>query len=149
MGSKDDTLQLSVAERMAGLAKAKSSAERLKAAGVSVSRPGQDQSVSLEAARATVEYWPAAPKNVAEKLLDHYGAPNEATPTKLFWYSTGPWSRMELTADEVVHNFPTPHTDFLTQYLHYPVDADRASELVRFDGSVLVDRTTGEIGARC
>ncbi|MDP9402755.1 MAG: hypothetical protein M3P85_05350 [Actinomycetota bacterium] len=53
----------------------------------------------------------------AEKILDNYGAPNEATPTKLLWYRVGPWSRMELTADEVVHNFPTPHTDYLTQYV--------------------------------
>jgi hypothetical protein len=32
-------------------------------------------------------------------------------PPKLFWYGIGPWSRMELTAGELLHNFPMPHTD--------------------------------------
>lgn len=56
---------------------------------------------------------------------------------------------MELTADEVVHHFPTPHTDFLTQYVDCPVPAERASDLVAFDGSVLLGRTAGQLGARC
>ena len=54
-----------------------------------------------------------------------------------------------MTADEVVHNFPTPHTDYLTQYVDYRVPPGVSSELARFDGSVLVDRTAGEMGARC
>ncbi|MGK5451514.1 hypothetical protein, partial [Streptomyces radiopugnans] len=103
----------------------------------------------LSQAQTTIQHWPEAPKKVAEKILDHYGAPNEATPTKLLWYRNGPWSRMELTADEVVHNFPTPHTDFLSQYVDYPVPAERVSDLVAFDGSVLVDRTAGQLGSRC
>jgi hypothetical protein len=48
-----------------------------------------------------------------------------------------------------VHNFPTPHTDYLTQYVDFPVPAERAADLVAFDGSVLVNRTAGQIGARC
>jgi hypothetical protein len=56
---------------------------------------------------------------------------------------------MELTADEVVHNFPTPHTAYLTQYVDYPVPAVEANELIAFDGSVILDRTAGQIGARC
>jgi len=60
--------------------------------------------------------------------LEHYGAPNEVTPTKLFWYRGGPWARMELTADQVLHNFPTPHTDYLTRYVDYPVPANKASD---------------------
>ncbi len=90
-----------------------------------------------------------APKKAAEKPLEHYGPPNEATATKLFWYREGPWRRTVLTADEVVHNFPTPHTDFLTQYVGYRVPVAKTAELVEFDGSVLVDRTAGELGARC
>ncbi len=56
---------------------------------------------------------------------------------------------MELTADEILHNFPTPHTDYLTQWIDYPVPAEAATPLAAFDGSVLVDRTAGQIGARC
>lgn len=149
MGSQDDHLEVPTNERMASLATAKASAERLKAEGSSASEPGQRETVTLAAARTIVQQWPEAPQKVAEKILEHYGPPHEATPTKLFWYRTPPWSRMELTADEVVHNFPTPHTDFLTQYVDYPVPPSKASELVEFDGSLLLDRTAGQIGARC
>lgn len=85
----------------------------------------------------------------AKAILERYGAPHEATPSKLLWYRIGPWARMELTADEVVHNFPTPHTDYFTQYVDYRVPASKASELIAFDGSVIIDRTAGQIGARC
>ncbi|WP_219420200.1 hypothetical protein [Pseudonocardia nigra] len=67
----------------------------------------------------------------------------------MFWYRVGPWARMEITADEVLHNFPTPHTDYLTQWIDYPVPAEAGSALAAFDGSTLVDRTAGQLGARC
>jgi hypothetical protein len=149
MGAKDDHLQMSTKDRMASLATAKASAERIKRSGDSGSFRGQRESVPIETARSIVRDWPEAPQKTAAVLLDHYGAPNEATPTKLFWYDVGPWSRMEITADEVVHNFPTPHTDYLSQYVRYSVDSAKGSDLMAFDGSTLIDRTTGELGARC
>jgi hypothetical protein len=121
----------------------KPSARRLQAEGGAASEVGQQQSVPLDQARAIVQSWPEAPKKAAEKLLKHYGAPNEATPTKLFWYRRGPWSRIELTADEVLHSFATLHVVYLTQYVDYQVRADKAADLVKFDGSVIVDRTAG------
>lgn len=149
MGSEDDQLQMSTAERMQAMATVKASAKRLQSQASAAAELGQRQSVRLEAARSIIEHWPEAPRKTAEKILEHYGPPNEATPSKLFWYRTGPWSRMELTADEVLHHIPTPHTDYFTQYVDYPVRADKAGELVAFDGSVIIDRTAGQIGARC
>jgi hypothetical protein len=149
VGSEDDNLSLSTRERMASLASAQSSARELQAEGSGASELGQQQSIPAGDARRIVEQWPEAPRKAAHKLLDHYGPPNEATPTKLFWYRAERWSRIELTADEVVHNFPTPHTDYLTQYVDYPVPAQKASELVAFDGNVIIDRTAGQLGARC
>lgn len=149
MGSEDDNLNIPTHERMGSLATAKASAKELQAQGAVANEPGTKQTLSLQQAQAIISSWREAPKKAAEKILDHYGPPNEATPTKLFWYRVGPWTRMELTEDEVIHNFPTPHTDYLTQYVDYPVPAAKASELVAFDGSVLLDRTAGQIGARC
>jgi hypothetical protein len=149
MGSKDDHLQTSTTERMEAMATVKASAKRLQSQGSAAAELGQRQSVSPEAAHSIIEQWPDAPRRTAEKILKHYGPPNEATPSKLFWYRVGPWSRMELTADEVLHHFPTPHTDYFTQYVDYRVSATKAGELVAFDGSVIVDRTAGQIGARC
>lgn len=149
MGAGDDRLQTQTRERLGLLMKTQASAEALKTEGSAASELGGKHRVELAEAKRIIEDWPAAPKTVGEQLLDHYGEPNEATPTKLLWYRNGPWARTELSADEVVHDFPTPHTDFLTQYIDYPIDAERASDLVKFDGSVIVDRTAGQIGSRC
>jgi hypothetical protein len=96
-----------------------------------------------------IDGWPDAQKNVARQMLDKYGPPNEATPTRLFWYRNGPWKRTELTSDAVVHHWPAPHTDFLTQYIDYRVPPEKAHLIAMFDGSILVDRTRGEVAARC
>jgi hypothetical protein len=93
--------------------------------------------------------WPAPQQNVARQLLAKYGPPNEATPTRLFWHHNRPWKRTELTSDAVVHHWPAPHTDFLTQYLNYRVPPELAHLITMFDGSILVDRTRGEVAARC
>ena len=135
-------------ERMEALARAKASALQLKSTG-GITELGTDQSVDLDRAQVIIVEWPQAPKAMAVKLLEAYGPPNEATPTKLFWYRRRQWRRIVITADEVVHNFPTPHTDYLTQYVDDRVPAEMFSDLARFDGSVLVDRTSGEMGARC
>lgn len=149
MGSKDDTLQIPTKERLKSMAVVRRAAETLKAEGAASTTLAQQHSVPLDEARAIVETWPDAPKKTAQVILDHYGAPDEATPTKLFWHAVTPWSRMEITADQAVHNFPTPHTDYITQYVAYAVPPVKAGDLIAFDGSVLIDRTTGELGARC
>lgn len=127
----------------------KAAAERLKAEGASTAPFKREEAASMAAAQAVLEQWPEAPKMTAGPLLDHCGPPDEATPGRLFWYQKGPWSRMEITADQVAHNFPTPHIDYFTQFVLYPVPPERAGDLLAFDGSGILDRTTGEIGARC
>jgi hypothetical protein len=93
--------------------------------------------------------WPQAQKKVAEQMVARYGPPNEATPTKLFWYRNAPWKRTEITSDVVVHHWPAPHSDFLTQTIDYRVPPHMVSAITEFDGSILVDRTRGEVSARC
>lgn len=149
MGSKDDTLHIPTAERLKSMATVKAAAEQLEADGTAITELGTRSTVPMEQARSVIGSWPEAPKKTAETILAHYGAPNEAAPTKLFWHRTGPWSRMEITADQVVHHFPTPHTDYFTQYVDYPVPPSKAGDLIAFDGSVIIDRTAGQVGARC
>jgi hypothetical protein len=134
---------------MGSLVTSQSSARQLEGRHEAAYELGQKHSVPLDEAKSIIADWPEGPQRVGEKLLDHYGSPNEATPTKLFWYRTGHWARMELTADEVLHHFPTPHTDYLTQYVDYPIRYESAAALLEFDGSIIIDRTAGQIGARC
>ena len=95
------------------------------------------------------ESWAAIPKKVAGKMIERYGLPNEATPSRLIWFDTGLWKRTIVYRDEIPHNFPKPHTDVLEQFVDYRVPPEKFSDLARYDGSVIVERTKGEVSARC
>ncbi len=107
------------------------------------------QHVELEQVDAIIANWPAAPKKVAQDILDRYGLPNEATPTLLIWHNNGPWKRTVITRDEKLHKFPTPHTDYITQTIAYRVPVEKFIEIATFDGSCVPYRTTGEVSATC
>src|SRR5215212_9183400 len=139
-----------------------STAERLKMTGGAVAQgirytlKGQHQTegkatlrVNQEDVERIIADWPGPQQNVARQLLAKYGPPNEATPTRLFWHNNRPWKRTELTSDAVVHHWPAPHTDFLAQYINYRVPPELTHLITMFDGSIVVDRTRGEVAARC
>lgn len=105
--------------------------------------------VDLDTVKTTTKDWPAmAVKNV-EQMTQKYGPPNEAIPSRLIWYNNGPWKRTIVYRDEIPHNFPQPHSDTLEQVIDYQVPIDKFNELAKFDGSVIVERTKGEVAARC
>jgi hypothetical protein len=96
-----------------------------------------------------VRGWPKTPQESARTVAEKYGLPDEASESFLVWHARGPWKRTVLWRDEVEHRFPTPHKDVLEQVIDYRVPPELASELVAFDGSVVVERTRGELSARC
>lgn len=96
-----------------------------------------------------VQQWPAAPAETAEELRARYGEPDEATMERLVWHHQRPWTRITVLRDEIPHHFPTAHTDFLVQSVAYRVPTERVSDLARFNGSVVADRTAGELTAHC
>ena len=98
---------------------------------------------------ALIQGWPPGPTQAARQMIEQYGPANEGTPLRLIWYRNGPWKRTEVTRDEIVHNFPAPHTDYITNWIDYHVPIERFADLARYDGSCLLDRTAGEAGARC
>lgn len=49
----------------------------------------------------------------------------------------------------VDHDFPIPHKDVLEQFIDYQAPEDKYDEIARFDGSVILERTKGEMSARC
>ena len=141
--------ELSTGERMATTMRAVAQGIAHEAQGEHETEEGARQTVSTAEAERIIESWPEAQKNVARQMLAKYGPPNEATPTKLFWYGNAPWKRTVLSSDVVAHSWPTPHTDFLTQYIDCRVSPEKAQLIAQFDGSILVDRTRGEVAARC
>jgi len=99
--------------------------------------------------RSILEDWAPMPKKSAHQTIDKYGPPNEAIASRLIWYNNGPWKRTIVYRDEVLHNFPAPHTDVIEQFIDYSVPPEKFGELAEFDGSVIVERTKGEVSARC
>ncbi|MBA2571307.1 MAG: hypothetical protein H0V04_09025, partial [Chloroflexi bacterium] len=79
-----------------------------------------------------VAAWPEKPAEVAGKLMQKYGPPNEAAETRLIWHANGPWKRTIVYRDEVPHNFPKPHTDLLEQFIDYRVPLGRFDDLAAY-----------------
>jgi hypothetical protein len=96
-----------------------------------------------------IESWPEDSREAARLVIDKYGEPQEATDSFLVWHGAGPWKRIVATRTAYEHNFPAPHIDAVESFIDYQVPPDKVSELARFDGSVMVERTVGEVSARC
>jgi len=136
-------------DRVETVVETKAAAKRERATSGEESAPGARSRVAQGDVDALIENWPAAPEKQAQDMLNQYGLPNEATPTLLIWHDSGPWKRTILTSDETAHEFPTPHTDFISQTINYDVPVEKLPELARFDGSLIVYRTAGQVTASC
>ena len=136
-------------DRVETVAKTKAGAREEKASPGDRPAPGAEHGVAEAEVDAIIENWPPAPKKMAQDMVRQYGLPNEATPTLLIWHDSGPWKRTIVTSDETAHEFPTPHTDFISQTISYDVPVDMLPELAKFDGSLLINRTAGQVTASC
>ena len=98
---------------------------------------------------SVITAWPEKPRTIAHAMIDKYGTPDTFSDRMLVWHDNGAWKRTIVYRDEVEHLFPVKHTDFLEQTVAYKVPVDKVGDLAKFDGSVIVDRTRGELSARC
>ena len=144
-GSKD----IAQSDRLAVLANATADAKALIHGCEHKTRNGARTDVPLDQVDRIMASGPAAARMGVQRMVRPYGPPNGGTPTRLSWFDRGPWKRIQITSDEVVYRFPTPHADFLTRYIDDEVPLDKLGELGRYDGSCLIDRTMGEAAARC
>lgn len=109
------------------------------------SRPGG----SSMRAEQVIASWKEKPAEVARTMIKKYGDPQEVTSNRLVWHKNGPWKFTELVNEEIPHSFPMPHMDMLYQSIGYRIEPEKADELIQYDGSVILERTKGEIAARC
>jgi hypothetical protein len=105
--------------------------------------------VDMDTVNNFIKEWPAMSTKSVKQMVDAYGPPNEAIPSRMIWYNNGKWKRTIVYRDEIPHNFPQPHSDTLEQFIDYHVPPEKFSEIAKFDGSVIVERTKGEVSARC
>jgi hypothetical protein len=93
--------------------------------------------------------WPEESREAAQLVIDAYGEPQESTPSLLIWHDPGPWKRVVASKVCYAHEFPAPHIDAVESFIDYRVPAEMFTPLAQFDGSVIVERTAGEVSARC
>jgi hypothetical protein len=96
-----------------------------------------------------IKDWPEESREAAQLLIDTYGEPHEATDSFLVWHAVGSWKRVIAARTFFQHHFPAPHTDSVESVIDYRVPPEQCSPLAAFDGSVVVERTAGEVSARC
>jgi hypothetical protein len=95
-----------------------------------------------------IQNWPEVSRSVANKMIEKYGQPTESTPERLIWNQCPPWKRTTVYKEEVLHRFPEPHASVLEQTIDYQVMIDAYNAIASFNGSVLIDRTKGELSSR-
>ena len=105
--------------------------------------------MATEQGSERIRSWPEASREAARLVIDEYGEPDEVTDSQLIWYRRGPWKRVVARKEYVEHNFPAPHTDSVECAIDYHVPPDKFTALAEFDGSVVAERTSGEVFARC
>jgi len=105
--------------------------------------------MSQQAPTNVLEAWPDESREATKLVIDKYGDPDEVAQSFLVWHRAGPWKRIVATQNFVEHQFPAPHIDAIECVIDYHVPPERASEIAQFDGSVIVERTAGEVSARC
>lgn len=105
--------------------------------------------VRADQASDTIASWPAEAQKAANSMIEMHGAPGEVTPTMLVWHDSGPWKHIIASNIVTQHNFPGPHPDTVEQFVSYKVPENKHDEIALFDGSVNIDKTRGEMSARC
>lgn len=112
-------------------------------------KKSQPVKTSIEITNEYTEGWPENSKKAAKSIIDKYGEPDESTKSMLIWNNTGPWKKIIVYREEVEHLFPMEHKDVLEQVIDFKVPLDKYDDLASYDGSVIIERTKGEISARC
>lgn len=98
----------------------------------------------LSRAQSLIADWPEGSRILAETLLQEYGVPDEAGPSRLSWTNRNPWKKMEVERDALD---PARATGVL-QSVAYDVPLRRWRALGWFGRGVDYDPVTRELIAR-
>lgn len=105
--------------------------------------------MNMATVQRMITSWPQASRMAAMDMMQKYGPPQEVTASMLMWRNNGPWKWTRVSRDTIPHSFPMPHPDLLEQAIDYQVPLGKYDDLARYDGSVMVKRTAGELSAQC
>jgi hypothetical protein len=109
----------------------------------------KEVSMTSKSGSQCIKSWPDESREAAQLVIGKYGEPDEVTETQLTWHKPGPWKRIIASKVFYQHNFPAPHTDSVESVIDYRVPPEKFTQIAEFDGSVITERTAGEVSARC
>lgn len=92
--------------------------------------------------------WPQSSQSAINALYAKYGLPNSVTSEMIVWNTTPPFKKTVVLREQIVQKFPFLHWDVIEQSIDYKVPVDKISQLAKFNGSLMIDRTKGEITSR-
>ncbi len=110
---------------------------------------GKGMKMSSATMQRMMRGWPKASKDATMDMMKKYGAPLHMNEHMAMWGPGGGWKRTVVYNYEVDHQFPGAHTDVMQQWVNYRVPVGKFSDLAMYDGSVVAERTNGELSARC
>ena len=146
---KQTTLRVAAALLAAGLAGTAWAAGPDATSGSSYGQSSSNSGTATKQdARSAIQNWSQASQNAANQMLQRYGNPDVASDQMLMWKDKAPFRKIVVMRDGIPHAFPTQHQDVLTEEINLQVPVDKVSDLARFDGSLIVDRTKGTVAAR-
>lgn len=111
--------------------------------------PAMPGTFTVAQVEETTRDWPEASRKAIKHMTDTYGAPAAIGAGMAIWGETGPWKRTVVFNREVPHDFPMAHVDVMQQWVNYQAPAEMYDDLARYDGSIVMERTSGEMSARC
>lgn len=104
--------------------------------------------VTQEQVNMITDIWPQASQEAIKSLTSKYGLPDSISEEMVVWNDTAPFKRSVVFREQVNHMFPSQHADILQQTVSYRVPLDKIYLLSKLDGSLLIDRTKGELSSR-
>lgn len=108
----------------------------------------QGQRMSPQQIQQFIQSWPQDSQKAANEIIAKYGQPTEMTQSMLIWDNAGQFKKTIVYKEGVDHNFPFPHKAVLEQVIDYKVPVDKYDDLAQFNGSVVPERTKGELSVR-
>jgi hypothetical protein len=138
-----------IAVSISSCSSAKKAKQETAQSSIEVTRTLANAQVDQDLVDSITKNWPEASQKAKDATIAKYGLPHEATHSMLVWHSNGPWKRTIIYREEITHLFPKKHTDVMEQFIDYKVPSNKLEAIWKYDGSVIPERTKGEISARC
>lgn len=91
--------------------------------------------------------WPQNAVTAAKEMVVKYGEPTEVTQDALIWKAALPFKRIIVHREVFSSRFPLLHQTSLEHVVDYQAKADKVDDIWNFDGSVVLNRTKGEMSA--